>query len=55
MGIAAGDADVLELIVGHLKQSETAAPPLQQMVDPSCQRLNHAHQTADKASLAGRA
>ena|SRR5690242_18670508 len=54
MGITARDADILELIVGHLQQSQPAAPALQQMADPSCQRADQTHQTADKASLAGR-
>ena len=50
MGIAAREADVLELIVGHLKQCQATAPALQQMVDPFRQRADHPHQTADKAA-----
>ena len=34
MGIAAGYADVLELIIRHFEQCQTAAPKVHQGIDP---------------------
>src|SRR5882724_2291952 len=55
MGIAARDAYVLELLVGHFQQGQPAAPALQQSAEPLRERAQHMHQPADEAAPARRA
>ncbi|SIT52717.1 hypothetical protein BQ8794_10087 [Mesorhizobium prunaredense] len=37
VGVGTRDADILELIVGHLQQDQPAAPAIQQAADPVCE------------------
>ncbi|CCV06566.1 hypothetical protein MESS2_330025 [Mesorhizobium metallidurans STM 2683] len=52
VGVAAGDADILELIVGHLQQDQPAAPALEQAPDPARERPDQAHEATDIGSPA---
>ena len=53
MGVGAGDADILELVVGHLEQLKAAATALQRIRKSIARGDNHHNNAAHEARQAG--
>lgn len=51
MGVAARDADILELLVRHLQQRKAAAPTFEHAVNLPRDGTEHNHEATDEAAM----